>query len=241
MTEPAEATRVGSHYRGDAAAGYLAYQRGIGALGAELNRWKFEPHVGPGDAVVDFGCGTGGLLERLDAASKVGVEVSEPARREARARGLEVVASTSELGDATADVAISNHALEHVLAPLDELRELRRVLRPDGRLVLWLPIDDWRSQRRTEPDPNHHLYAWTPLLLRNLLAEAGFDVVEARVVTHAWPPATARLARLPRPLFDLLARCWAVLRRRRQLTAVAVPSSAGTTRSATTERRAASE
>jgi SAM-dependent methyltransferase len=214
--------RIGSHYGGARGEKYFAYQRGIGELGAELNRFKFEPHVGRSDAIVDFGCGGGGLLERLEAASKTGVEVSEPARAQARTRGLEVVGSLAELDAGSADVAISNHALEHALSPLDELRGLRRVLRPGGKLVLWLPIDDWRSQRVARPDPNHHLYTWTPLLLSNLLAEAGFEVAECRVVTHAWPPYTAALARLPRPLFDLLARVWAVVRRRRQLTAVAL-------------------
>lgn len=217
-----ESERVGSHYGGARGEEYFAYQRGIGELGAELNLFKFEPHVRRGDAVVDFGCGGGGLLERLEAASKTGVEVSEPARARARARGLEVVPSLSELDAGSADVAISNHALEHALSPLEELRGLRRVLKPGGKLVLWLPIDDWRSQRVVRPDPNHHIYTWTPLLLSNLLAEAGFERVECRVVTHAWPPYTAQLARLPRPLFDLLARAWARLRRRRQLTAVAL-------------------
>ena len=224
MAEPTEsrADRVGSHYRGDAATDYLAYQGRIGALGAELNRWKFEPHLRPDDAVVDFGCGTGALLERLDVASKTGVEVSEPARRQAQARGLTVVASTGELADASADVAISNHALEHTLAPLDELRELRRVLRPGGRLVLWLPLDDWRAQRRPlAGDPDHHLYAWTPKLLANLLAEAGFEVASCTVVTRAWPPRAHRLTWLPRPVFDALGAAWSVLRKRRQLAAVA--------------------
>ncbi|MBA2343125.1 MAG: class I SAM-dependent methyltransferase [Thermoleophilaceae bacterium] len=217
-----ESARVGRHYDGARAEQYFAYQRGIGELGAELNLFKFEAHVGRGDAVVDFGCGGGGLLERLEAASKTGVEVSEPARGHARARGLDVVASLAELEAGSTDVAISNHALEHALSPLEELRGLRRVLKPGGKLVLWLPIDDWRSQRVARPDPNHHLYTWTPLLLSNLLAEAGFEQIECRVVTHAWPPYTARLARLPRPVFDLLARIWAVLRRRRQLMAVAL-------------------
>lgn len=219
----AGAGRAGRHYRGDLGERYLRYQRGIGALGAQLNRWKFEPHVGPGDAVVDFGCGTGGLLAALAAGSKVGVEVGDAARAEARALGLEVVATAAELPSASADVIVSNHALEHTLSPLDELRELCRILRPSGRLVLWLPLDDWRAQRRPRADPNHHLYTWTPQLLANLLDEAGFAVAEAAVVAHAWPPATARLARLPRPAFDLLARSWAVLRRRRQLMAVATP------------------
>jgi SAM-dependent methyltransferase len=213
--------RVGRHYGGERGSEYLDYQRRYGELGAELNLFKFERYVSPADDVVDFGCGIGALLERLPAASRTGVEVSEAARREAQARGLHVVASTSDLADASADVVISNHALEHTLAPLDELRELRRVLRPGGKLVLWVPVDDWRAQRRPRPDPNHHLYTWTPLLLANLLEEAGFTVDRCGVVTHAWPPFTAFFARLPRSLFDLVARLWSAVRRRRQVMAVA--------------------
>jgi SAM-dependent methyltransferase len=212
---------VGQHYCGERGAEYLDYQRRYGELGADLNLFKFERYVSPDDDVVDFGCGIGALLERLPAASRTGVEASEAARREAQPRGLRVVGSTSELADESADVVISNHALEHTLAPLDELRQLRRVLRPGGKLVLWVPLDDWRAQRRPRADPNHHLYTWTPLLLANLLEEAGFTVEECRVVTHAWPPFTAFFARLPRSLFDLVARVWSAVRRRRQVMAVA--------------------
>lgn len=219
-----EEGRVGSRYRGAGGREYFAWQSGSGALGARLNLFKFERHVGPGDRVVDFGCGAGHLLEALEAGSKVGVEPGEAARAEAARRGLAVVASPEELPDTSADVVVSNHALEHALAPHAELRELWRVLRPGGRLVVWLPLDDWRAQRRpVAGDRDRHLYAWTPRLLANLLSEAGFEVLECRAVAHAWPTRHYALLHraLPRPAFDLLARAWAVLRRRRQLAAVA--------------------
>jgi SAM-dependent methyltransferase len=217
-----EAGRAASHYRGLSAAEYFEYQRQIGELGAKLLRPKFEKHVRPTDTVVDFGCGTGSLLAALPAARKLGVDPSEPAREAATARGIECVPSATRLESAVADVVISNHALEHCLSPFDELRELRRALKPDGTLVLWLPLDDWRTQRAaSRDDPNHHVYTWTPLLLRNLLTEAGFAVRECRVVTHAWPPFTRTFARLPAPLFDAVARAWAFARRRRQVMAVA--------------------
>lgn len=214
---------VASHYRGDAGRIYFAYQSAIGAHGARLNRWKFADHVGPHDVVVDFGCGAGGLLAGLECGRRLGIEVNEHARAAAQARGLEAVACARQVPSAFADVVISNHALEHTLAPLHELRELYRILKPGGTLVLWLPLEDWRNahSRMKRPDPNHHLYGWTPLLLHNLLSEVGFDVQSCRVVSHAWPPGTPLLSRLPRPLWDAICRAFSLIARRRQLAALA--------------------
>ena len=215
---------VGQHYSGGAGQEYFAYQRSLGDLGAVLDARKIRPYVQGRHTVVDFGCGAGGILIALGAPEPIGIEVNEAARRVAESRGLRVAAGPSELPAAIADMVISNHALEHTTAPLEELRELRRILKPDGMLALWLPIDDWRTQRTPDPaDPNHHLYTWTPQLIHNLLTEAGFDVRRTQIVTHAWPPRTAWFMRLPDRWFDVVARAWAVLRRRRQLMALASP------------------
>jgi SAM-dependent methyltransferase len=215
--------RVGRHYTKNAGKAYFEYQAAMGDLGARLDRWKFDQHVETGQTVVDFGCGGGALLAALPAARRIGIEVNDVAAAAARQRGIEVVRSSSELEEAVADVVISNHALEHTVAPFDELRGLRRTLKASGRLVLWVPLDDWRGQRKPADDQDHHLYTWTPRLLRNLLSEAGFDVTDCRVVTSAWPPFAAALSRLPEPAWALSTRCWAILRKRRQLMAIARP------------------
>jgi SAM-dependent methyltransferase len=217
---------VGRHYQGELGARYFGWQGSGGELEARIELAKFEGEVGPGDRVVDFGCGGGWLLGLLPGAERVGIEPNPVARKEGGRRGLRIVESAAELGDSSADIVISNHALEHTLAPLAELRELSRILSPSGRLLLWVPIDDWRRQRRPIPDDvNHHLYTWTPQLLANLLVEAGFEVRECRVVAHAWPRYHRTLFRLlPRRAFDLLAAAWARLALRRQIHAVAVKS-----------------
>jgi SAM-dependent methyltransferase len=214
---------VGKHYRDELGAEYFAWQHRGARLSAEIDLTKFVPYVGPDDVVVDFGCGAGHLLELLPARERLGIEPNEHAREAARSRGLEVVPSTLDVDDGFADVVMSNHALEHTLDPWRELCELCRILKPGGRLVIWLPLDDWRTQRRPGPDINHHLYTWTPLLLRNLLEEAGFEAREIRVVTHAWPIFREPLFRaLPRWAFDTVAHGWALATRHRQVMAVAV-------------------
>jgi SAM-dependent methyltransferase len=214
---------VGRHYDGELGEAYYRWQQRGADLGARIDGFKFAPYVGPRDTVLDFGCGGGAMLASLLCARRLGVEPNPAARAAAEARGLEMHATAAEVPGGVADVVMSNHALEHALSPLQELRELHRVLRPGGRLVIWLPLDDWRRQRRAEPgDINHHLYTWTPLLLSNLLDEAGFRVLECRVVARAWPQRHEELFRLlPRRAFDAVARAWAVALRHRQVMAVA--------------------
>lgn len=210
---------MSTRYLGDKGAAYFARQRRYGEVGARIDRFKFAPWVHPSDTIVDFGCGPGFMLDSLDAARKIGVEPNPSARRIVPS-GIVVVASLSELDDSLADVVISNHVLEHVLQPYQELCEMRRVLRSDGRLVLWLPLE--RPRPIPASDPDNHLFAWTPLTLRNLLGEAGFELVQYRIVSHAWPPRFKWLhPTLPPRLFGLAAGATAVLRGRRQMFALA--------------------
>jgi SAM-dependent methyltransferase len=174
-------------------------------------------------AIVDFGCGGGALLEVLPAARKIGIEPNAAAAALAVSRGIHVVPMSDDLDDDSVDLAISNHALEHVLHPVAELQQLRRILKVGAHLVIIVPVDDWRAQDNGRAnDPNHHLYTWTPLLLGNLLSAAGFAVERVELIHRAWPPAHQFLWRiLPPSAFDVLAGLAARVQRRRQLIAVA--------------------
>jgi len=225
MTEPRShgAGEASAHFLDERGADYFARYKLSAEQAADLNLGKFEHHVKPGDTVVDFGCGTGALLARLPAARKIGVEVNDLSRKKARSRGLEVLPSAADLPDELADLVISNHALEHTLHPLAELRELIRALKPGGKLVLWLPLDDWRAQRSPKGrDLDNHLFGWTPQTLANLLTEAGFEVESVAVVPHAWRLGFLRVKdRLPRGLYRALTFVTAAVLRRRQLCAIA--------------------
>jgi SAM-dependent methyltransferase len=220
---PARSGEPSARFCGEKGRAYFLAQEQVAKNAAILNSWKFENHLGGSETVVDFGCGNGALLARLPAARRLGVEVNEPARAQAQDRGIEMFSSASDLPDTLADVVISNHALEHVLYPMTELRELLRALKPGGRLVLWLPLDDWRAQRTPRSgDKDNHLYGWTPLLLGNLLLEAGFDLKEIRVVTSAWRQGYVAASRyLPPALYRALTWATAIGLRRRQLYALA--------------------
>jgi|ERR1035441_926076 SAM-dependent methyltransferase len=220
------AQSVGQHYRGQLGSEYFAWQSRVGSGSALLDRWKFQDYAHDNAVIVDFGCGAGDLLAALPARRRIGVEPNNDARQAAAAKGLEVFTSAAELPREVADVVISNHALEHTLHPVSELRALRQALKPNGKLVIWLPLDDWHRYRDSEThdfskDINHHLYTWTPLNLFNLLQEAGLRPMRVRVVSHAWPKGFRFFYKwMPKRVFAVLARIMAILAHRHQVMAI---------------------
>jgi SAM-dependent methyltransferase len=219
-------------YQGDLGTAYFAYQNRSADSGGALNAEKFRELIDSAHSVLDFGCGGGWLLKHLAAARCVGIEPNLAAQQQCRANGIEVYASVDQLPALLFDRIISHHALEHVPYPIEALRQLGERLAADGRLILVLPIDDWRTERdHTGRDKDHHLHTWTPRLIANTLVDAGLEPVEVRIVTHAWPPRWEMWDRLlPRPMFHALCWLWSIALRRRQLLAIAAHAAGGEAR-----------
>jgi SAM-dependent methyltransferase len=103
--------------------------------------------AGPGDRVVDLGCGTGSSLAQITPDLAVGVDVSRAvlaraAEALASVAGTEVLLVQADLSDplpiadASADRVLCHDVLECLREPDALIMEAARVLRPGGRLVL---------------------------------------------------------------------------------------------------------
>lgn len=206
-------------------ARYFAWQNSNIEIKNRIKIQRFVPYVTGSDVVLDFGCAGGGLLAGLDCARRIGVEINDVARASAVAEhGIEAYRSLDDVPDGIADVAISNHVLEHIAAPFEALCQLRKKIKPGGKLVLVLPIDDFRAQRRWDPqDINRHLYTWSPMNLGNLLDEAGYQPVEMQVLRHTLMRGLDKFAKLPEPVFEAVCRFYSYARHRQELRAVALP------------------
>ncbi len=170
------------HYSGDGAKAYFEHagQARWQTLSPAMNLRHWREHVTPHDDVLDFGCGSGGLLQALSAApgaARIGVDINPFARDAASRLGIQVHADLDTLRGRHFTKIISSHALEHVEDPVPVLTCLRELLSPGGRLLLMLPLGDWRAsgERRYRPDDeDRHLFSWTPQTLGNLLSVSGF-------------------------------------------------------------------
>jgi arsenite methyltransferase len=157
--------------------------------------------AGPGDRVLDVGCGPGFYVDELagqvgPTGSVTGVDASPQTLALARRRTEGHDNVTLHLADATAlpvpdgtfDAALSVQVLEYVADVDAALAELHRALRPGGRLVIW--DVDWSTVSWHSADPARMarvLAAWDghladPCLPRTLaprLRAAGFAGVTA--------------------------------------------------------------
>lgn len=153
-----------------------------------------ELGIDSGEAVLEIGCGHGRTLARLAAvpgAHLAGVDASEVMVRLARKRmrrwieaGRAEVALASSVKiphpDRRFDAAFAVHVVYFWSDPLVDLREIGRVLKPGGRLLLgYRPRDE-----ETVAALPASVYALRSVEeIEALLAEAGF--VEIHSVEHA--------------------------------------------------------
>jgi SAM-dependent methyltransferase len=158
----------------------------------------------PGERVLDLGCGAGRFVAALReaGAEPVGVEAAEAALERARNNApgadLRLVEPDGSLplDHASVDLVWCSEVLEHVGDTAYVLLEVRRVLRPGGRLLVTVPyhgrvkaavIALTRFEAHFDP-LGQHLRFYTRTSLDATLRQAGF----ADVRVGLWGPPLLR-------------------------------------------------
>ena len=129
--------------------------------------------------ILDVGCGTGGNLTLLSKFGDAeGVDVSPEALDFCRQRGLQNVrlgaAEKLPYEDGTFDLVTALDVVEHIDDDVAGLREFRRVLKPDGRILLFVPT--FMFLWGVQDDVSHHRRRYRLPELRRAVETAGFVV-----------------------------------------------------------------
>ena len=192
---------------------------------------SFRSSLDPaGKRIVDLGSSRGLFLARFPASERAGIEIDPEERRLGVEHGVEALehfinvfdggrmVARLPFEDASADVVLAGEIIEHIVDTESFLREIARVLRPGGAVLLSTPNILWWKHRlgllvgrypealdyRTRyGDDFGHVRIFTPKLMRGLLEETGF--VDVRVVGKRLGPISS-LTRSPAPVAGALDR-----------------------------------
>jgi SAM-dependent methyltransferase len=168
------------------------YEQLTGERYYEEDRWEFgEVAALIGSdvaAVVDFGCGRGDFLAKLETDDRrlVGVDHNRQAIARLEARGIEGhCASFSEFAEAhrdAFDVASCFQIAEHLPRIDDVLGPAVRCVRPGGRVFISVPNSQRVSKASFEPldCPPHHVSRWLPAQFEPLARQYGLELISVR-------------------------------------------------------------
>lgn len=149
-------------------------------------RYRHSIPFTEGGRLLDIGCGNGTELYKLKAMGweVYGVEIDGEASERARSKGLTVFTGDLFEADCPNDffhVVRMNFVLEHLPNPKETLLEIKRILRPQGRI--YISIQNARSlnywlfgKRWFSLDAPRHLFSFTPKTMKRLLSPLGLKV-----------------------------------------------------------------
>lgn len=143
---------------------------------------RFQPQKGK---LLDIGAGTGhfGEIALKNAWQVTGIEPNDCARNVAASKGIAFVNAIENLEDNTFDVITMWHVLEHVPNLDDQISQLKRVLKPDGTLIIAVPnfksFDaKYYKQFWAGFDVPRHLWHFSKNAISTLVQEKNMEVVQ---------------------------------------------------------------
>jgi SAM-dependent methyltransferase len=134
----------------------------------------------PGRRILDAGCGTGGMLDRLRDRDAVGIDISGVAVSHAARRGLPRICRASAgalpFRDGVFDAVLSLDVIYHreISDDAAAVAECARVLRPGGTFLLHVPAYDWLAGGHDRA--THGVRRYTRARVARLVEDAGLEI-----------------------------------------------------------------
>lgn len=151
----------------------------------ELARYLISRYgISNNSRLLDVGCGRGDFLYafRQNGISAYGVDMFKDEVCEGEtivSGGCNLESDCLPFEDESFDVIFTKSVLEHIHNPENLLKECRRVLRENGRIIAMVP--DWQSCMFIYYDDFTHVQPYTVTALRDALRMFGFRDVESEL------------------------------------------------------------
>ncbi len=135
----------------------------------------------PHPRILDVGCGGGGLikfLERKEFKKIFGIDISGRAVERCKKRGIKDVfvedGAETKFDDKMFNIIIADNVLEHIKDENAALNEWNRILKKNGRLIVFVPAFSFLWSQHDERC--HHYRRYSQSALIKTLEKANFEV-----------------------------------------------------------------
>ena len=146
----------------------------------QRDRWvhKQLAMLAPGTLLLDVGCGSSPYRKaasHCDYRTQDFAGLSPAQLRDGGYAQIDYVcdATSIPVPDGAFEAVLSTEMLEHVPEPIRVVREMGRVLKPGGTLILTAPLGSGVHQ-----EPYHFYGGYTPYWFERFLGEAGFESIK---------------------------------------------------------------
>ncbi len=136
-------------------------------------------------SLLDIGAGTGEFLNvaKENGWKCVGVEPSEKAKAIAITKGVFFSDTTQQLEDHSFDIITMWHVLEHVPNIENQIKELKRLLKPNGTIVIAVPNFNSYDAKQygvfwAAYDVPRHLWHFSKTAIKLLFQKQGLELIQ---------------------------------------------------------------
>ncbi len=188
----------------------------------EKNNWLFrvrrnliysifeEYNIKSGMRILDYGCGSGFIVGQLQARGYdvCGTDISKEAIEYGTSEGIKNLYSTNgievDFPDESFDLILAMDVVEHIDQDDLVVRELERLLRPNGRLIITVPAYQWMWG--VQDEVSHHFRRYSMKSITRLVSNfSSFSILRKTYFNTFLFPAVA-LVRLTSKWFNIKNR-----------------------------------
>jgi 2-polyprenyl-3-methyl-5-hydroxy-6-metoxy-1,4-benzoquinol methylase len=176
------------------------------AVAIQYHIRHLPPPSEPGARLLDIGAGCGAflLVAKGLGYSAEGLEPDPDAAAACRSSGFDVRAGSfpqTALPENAYEHVVLSHVIEHLHHPVEAIKEIRKALKPGGRVWMATPNLDSSGLRRWGRnwrglEPPRHLVLYNAASIAGLLKRMGFqriEILDPEAVRHYIYPASSKI------------------------------------------------
>ena len=148
---------------------------------------KFQKYINKNFKILDFGCGSGELLNLINCKYKIGVEINKFSQKKLKKKKLNFVSYIDKIKGVKFDTIFALSVIDHIEYPTIFLKKLKSKLKKNGHLIVIIRYDG-KNQNLQNSFYKEHLYSWSKLSFSNLISKVGLKVYRTGNIKITLPP-----------------------------------------------------